>query len=73
MFKRKKTLRFRLTLYERRNYITIERRIFLFWITLFDEDGEQIKFNNNLLAEQYLNTEKKFGETFIIDYRKIIE
>lgn len=70
---KKKVKRFRLTLNEKGGYITVERRLFLLWITLYDDDGDMIKFNNNIAAEQFLNNEKKFGETFIIDYRKVVE
>lgn len=65
-----KTKRFRLSLYESEGFIIIQRRVFFIWITLYD-DGEVIKFKNVFMAEEYLNKLKKFGEIFIIDYRKI--
>jgi len=63
--------RFRLCLFDRDGFITIQRRICFIWITLVDEDSQVLKFKNVLQAEEYLNKEKKFGEIFIIDYRKV--
>jgi len=63
--------RFRLCLYENEGFIAIQRRVFFIWITLVDDDREVMKFKNVLEAETWLNKEKKFGEIFIIDYRKM--
>jgi hypothetical protein len=66
-----KTKMFRLCLYEGDSFITIQKRVCFFWITLYGDDNEIMRFKNFLQAEEYLSKEKKFGEIFIIDYRKI--
>ena len=63
--------RFRLNLYENDGFITIQRRVCFVWITLVDDDRDILKFKNVLEAETWLNKEKKFGEIFLIDYRKV--
>ena len=64
-------IRYRINLYERDGFFTIQRRVFLIWITLYDDDKEIMKFKNPQEAEAYLNKEKKFGEVYIVDYRKV--
>jgi uncharacterized protein YrzB (UPF0473 family) len=52
--------------------MTIQRRVCFLWITLVDDEGNEIQFKYLSDAEHYLNREKKFGEIFIINYQKIM-
>ena len=65
------TKRFRLTLFEKEGYIVIQQRFCFFWITLYDDNGT-IQFKNVIQAEEYLHKEKKPGDKYIIDYRKVV-
>lgn len=69
----KKTKHFRLTFYESRGIIILEQRICFLWVDLVDDEGNLISFTNIVEAEDYLNREKRFGETYIITYKKVIE
>lgn len=64
-------IRYRINLYERDAFFTIQRRVCFIWITIYDDNREIMKFKNPQEAEAYLNKEKKFGEVYIIDYRKV--
>lgn len=66
------TKHFKLVFYENLNTIIIQRRVCFFWITLVDTNNDTIKFKCVKDAEIHLNNEKRFGDKFIIDYRKII-
>ena len=69
----KKTKHFRLTFYESIGIIILEQRICFLWVDLVDDEGNLISFTNIVEAEDYLNREKRFGETYIITYKKVIE
>jgi hypothetical protein len=71
MFGFKIPKRFRICLYEQDAFLVIQRRICFIWITLVDDDSEIMKFKTPQEAEAWLNKEKKFGEIFIVDYRKV--
>jgi len=64
--------RFRLRFFEKKGFMTIQRRVCFLWITLVDDKGDDIQFKYLTDAEHYLNREKKFGEIFIINYQKIM-
>jgi hypothetical protein len=65
------TKKFKICLYEKDNFITIQRRICFFWITLVDDDNEIRKFKSISSVEEYLNREKKFGDIYTVEYQKI--
>lgn len=68
-----RTKHFRLTYYETRGFIVLERRLCFIWFNLVDDDNNLIKFQNIVEAEEYLSNEKKFGEVYVITYKKVIE